>query len=192
MSSVEEINGDPEESELWYDAARKKFAEAATLDEAMRAAWGADGARNPKHGFYQHYTTLPSVVTKLAERRWWLTRSDSESLNDNQESLKFGKRQLHAKTYQVSFVHGAAESAALWGLYAPENPFAIRITIPGDAMDKWVGDMQDGTLLGSDGQGGGRKIFGSSCMSVGRFMPPPDEISLCSCASERCNWATGL
>jgi len=35
-------------------------------------------------------------------------------------------------------------------------------------------------------------FFGSSCMSVGRFMPPPDEISLCSCASERCNWATGL
>jgi len=36
------------------------------------------------------------------------------------------------------------------------------------------------------------KKKGSSCMSVGRFMPPPDEISLCSCASERCNWATGL
>ena len=34
--------------------------------------------------------------------------------------------------------------------------------------------------------------FGSSCMSVGRFMPPPDELPLCSCASERCNWATGL
>ena len=36
------------------------------------------------------------------------------------------------------------------------------------------------------------KKVGSSCMSVGRFMPPPDEISLCSCASERCNWAMGL
>ena len=39
---------------------------------------------------------------------------------------------------------------------------------------------------------GNVNIFGSSCMSVGRFMPPPDEISLCSCTSERCNWATGL
>ena len=37
-----------------------------------------------------------------------------------------------------------------------------------------------------------QKFFGSSCMSVGRFMPPPDELPLCSCASERCNWATGL
>ena len=37
-----------------------------------------------------------------------------------------------------------------------------------------------------------RENKGSSCMSVGRFMPPPDELPLCSCASERCNWATGL
>ena len=37
-----------------------------------------------------------------------------------------------------------------------------------------------------------REFLGSSCMSVGRFMPPPDELPLCSCASERCNWATGL
>ena len=34
--------------------------------------------------------------------------------------------------------------------------------------------------------------IGSSCMSVGRLMPPLDDFPLCSCASERCNWATGL
>ena len=154
-----ENNCDPEEAESWYDAARKDFAAATTLDGALLAAWGAEGDRHPKHGFYQHYTTVSSVVTKLAERRWWLTRGDSDNLNDRQESQKFGERGLFAKTYQASFVHGAAESAALWGLYCPGNPNAIRITISGEAIGRWVDGMSGGVICSSADKGGERKII---------------------------------
>lgn len=153
-----ESSCDLEETGSWYENARKDFMTATSFDDAIGAVWGKDGVRPPKHDFYQHYTTLSRVVTKLMERRWWLTRSDSDSLNDIQESLKFGKWILSEKTYQASFVHGASESAALWGLYTPEDPFAIRITISGDAIDKWVCGMQDGVLSG-DGRVRPRKII---------------------------------
>lgn len=130
-----EMGNDPEEQKSWYEKARCDFRNAAGFDSAVDLIW------NPErefHGFYQHYTTLSRVITKLAERKWWLSRSDSENLNDRQESLKFGVRRIASRTYQSSFCHGAAESAALWSLYAPSDPFAIRITISGEAMKQWV------------------------------------------------------
>ena len=117
----------------WYDAARFEFAQAETLSAASKSVWGKGW-----HRTYQHYTTLSSVVTKILERKWWLSRSDSDTLNDRQESAKFGDLELLGRTYQASFVHGAAESAALWGLYQPSNPFAIRVTLPGQAVQSWV------------------------------------------------------
>lgn len=130
----------------WYDAARFEFAQAETLSAASKSVWGRGW-----HRTYQHYTTLSSVVTKILERKWWLSRSDSDTLNDRQESAKFGDRELLGRTYQASFVHGAAESAALWGLYQPSNPFAIRITLPGQAVQNWV------KSLGEE-----KQIFGES------------------------------
>ena len=119
----------------WYDKAREDFSKAPTLEKALDVVWGNNRGW---HGFYQHYTTLSRVVTKLALGQWWLSRSDSDCLNDKQESLKFGKRSDYSRTYQASFVHGSAESAALWGLYVPEDPFAVRITVPGSAIQDWV------------------------------------------------------
>ena len=102
------------------------------------------------HAFYQHYTTLSRVLTKLIERKWWLTRSDSESLNDRQESTKFGDKALVKRTYQASFCQGMAESVALWGLYVPKDPFAIRITIRGEAVKRWVDHLGKSKLHYSD------------------------------------------
>ena len=127
------------EEKSWYEDARERFGKAKTLSDATEIVWGKD---REWHDFYQHYTTLSSVVTKLALGRWWLSRSDSDSLNDRQESLKFGKRSDYARTYQASFVHGSSESAALWGLYVPEDPFAVRITIPCSALQEWVKSLE--------------------------------------------------
>jgi hypothetical protein len=88
-------------------------------------------------------------MTKVLRGQWWLSRSDSDRMNDQQESLKFGKRDLYYRTYQASFVHGAAESAAMWGLYVPEDPFAIRITIGGEGIRRWIGYLRDGQVVSS-------------------------------------------
>lgn len=132
-----------EDGNNWYDKAREDFLQSETLEKALDVVWGNNRGW---HDFYQHYTTLSSVVTKLSLGQWWLSRSDSDCLNDRQESLKFGKRADYSRTYQASFVHGAAESAALWGLYVPEDPFAVRITIPGDAIQKWVESLKTANL----------------------------------------------
>ncbi len=92
----------------WYDAARSEFAQVATLSAAAKSVWCGGW-----HNTYQHYTTLSSVVSKILERKWWLSRSDSDALNDRQESAKFGDQELIGRTYQASFVHGAAESAKM-------------------------------------------------------------------------------
>lgn len=146
MSEDREACSDLADHILWYDAARSEFAQAETLSAATKSVWDRGW-----HRTYQHYTTLSSVVTKILERKWWLSRSDSDTLNDRQESAKFGDLELFERTYQASFVHGAAESAALWGLYQPSNPFAIRITLPGQAVQSWV------KFLGEK-----KRIFGKS------------------------------
>ena len=133
MSEDCEACSDIADHDSWYDAARSEFAQAETLSAASKSVWDRG-----LHRTYQHYTTLSSVVTKILERKWWLSRSDSDALNDRQESAKFGDQELLGRTYQASFVHGAAESAALWCIYQPSNPFAIRITLPGRAVQNWM------------------------------------------------------
>jgi len=141
MASREKNRAKRKEKLSWFESVRHDFAVTETLSAASAVAWN-----HPYHDFYQHYTTLSSVLTKVGERQWWLTRSDSDTLNDRQESLKFGDRDIAARIYQASFVHGAAESAALWGLYTPSDPFAIRITIPGKEMERWIGELEGGFL----------------------------------------------
>jgi len=98
---------------------------------------------------------------------------------------------------QVS--HDKAESLKEYRLKAGDIVFARRGEIGRLAF---VSEKEDGYLCGTGSLFARFRerydiqflyfFFGSSCMSVGRFMPPPDEFPLCSCASERCNWATGL
>ena len=123
----------------WHSTAKKAFAGAKDFKDIVGVIWreGRD-----LFDYYQHYTTLSSVITKIGERHWWLSRSDSERLNDGQESQKFGVRRYYRRTYQTSFVYGSSESAALWGMYAPGNPFALRITIPGNAIRNWVEELK--------------------------------------------------
>ena len=130
----------------WYDKARENFLKVSSLSAAADIVWKKG---RKMHEFYQHYTTLSSVVTKVLRGQWWLSRSDSDRINDRQESQKFGKRSVYYRTYQASFVHGTAESAALWGLYVPEDPFAVRVTIDGDAIRKWVEFLRNGQEISS-------------------------------------------
>lgn len=118
-----------------YDVRRFEFASAKTFKDACQIVWTEHPIYHP---YYQHYTTLDNVVTKILKQEWWLTRSDSVRLNDFQEAKKFGNPQLLKRTYQASFSKGTAESAAMWGLYVRDNPFALRILLPGKVIEDWM------------------------------------------------------
>ena len=122
---------------LRRDEIKAKFARQTNLMDALNLV--RDGG--VIHGYYQHYTSLRRVLDKIAGD-WWLTRSDSDRLNDQQEKIKFGKKEVARRMYQTSFCHGANEDAAMWGLYQSCNPLAIRITIPGKTMERWMNDIQ--------------------------------------------------
>ena len=122
---------------LRRDEIKAKFARQTNLMDALNLV--RDGG--VIHGYYQHYTSLRRVLDKIAGD-WWLTRSDSDRLNDQQETVKFGKKSVARRMYQTSFCHGANEDAAMWGLYQRCNPLAIRITIPGKTMERWINDVQ--------------------------------------------------
>lgn len=118
--------------------ALESFADVDDLDKALRIAWA-----NPAFGgVYSHYTTLDRLVDKIHTKRWWLTRSTNTRLNDRQEAEKFGNRTLLARTYQTSFSRGGAENVAMWALYTSLDPFAVRISIPGQVMKAWVKSIQ--------------------------------------------------
>lgn len=121
-----------------FEKRREEFRVATCWEKASSVVWRECFG----HPYYQHYTTLDRVVSKIVNQEWWLTRSDSVRLNDKQETEKFGKIELAKRTYQASFVQGVRESAAMWGLYAREDPLAIRILIPRDAMKKWIGSLK--------------------------------------------------
>jgi hypothetical protein len=140
---IQDLDGEDAKPDSAYQSARKQFARKdLDFDSVVNVVWGKDFE---PHGFYQHYTTLSSLVDKLSGR-WWFARSDNGELNDKQESIKFGNKKISARTYQTSFVHGAAESVALWSLYAPSDPFAVRITIPGKALKDWVDGLKGDCL----------------------------------------------
>ncbi len=116
---------------------KDRFAKQTSLIDALNLV--RDGG--VMHSCYQHYTSLRRVLDKIAGG-WWLTRSDSDRLNDQQETIKFGKKKVARCIYQTSFCHGVNEDAAMWGLYQRCNPLAIRITIPHKTMERWIGDIQ--------------------------------------------------
>lgn len=124
----------------------ESFAAANDLEKALRIAW----AHPAFAGVYSHYTTLDRLVDKILTKRWWLTRSTNTRLNDRQEAEKFGNRALLARTYQTSFSRGGAENVAMWALYTSLDPFAVRITIPGQVMKAWLTSIQLPSRQGPD------------------------------------------
>ena len=109
------------------------FAKSESLEEAFFMVNRGINA----HDRFLHYTTLDSVKKILKSRRWRLTHSILDRLNDMQETKKFGNSELFRRMYQASFSYGSAESAAMWGLYCPGNPSGIMISISGKAMREW-------------------------------------------------------
>lgn len=114
------------------------FVKSEGLEEAfLMVDRGIDS-----HGRFVHYTKLSRVVQILESGRWWLTRADSDSLNDVQEARKYGNAELLGRMYQASFSYGSAENAAMWGLYCPGDPFGVMISINGKAMREWFAEIR--------------------------------------------------
>lgn len=117
---------------------KERFAQSESLEKAFhRVNRGID-----LHGRFIHYTKLSRVVQMFESGRWWLTRADSDSLNDVQEARKYGNPELLGRMYQASFSYGSAENAAMWGLYCPGDPFGVMISIDGKAMRKWFAEIR--------------------------------------------------
>ena len=101
---------------------------------------------------YQHYCQLDSILGKILQRRWYLTRCSSSRLNDLHEPQKFaGKTKFLYRTYVMCFGHSRSESAAMWGLYGKNNPFALRVTIPGNVLEDWMLRTEVRACPGNDG-----------------------------------------
>lgn len=133
MSGKDKMNQNkPKKGEI-----KAKFAQQTSLIDALNLV--RDGG--VMHSCYQHYTSLKKVLDKIAGD-WWLSRSDNYSLNDWQETIKFGTRETAHRRYQASFCHVANEDSAMWWLYQRYNPLAIRITIHQKAMERWMNDIQ--------------------------------------------------
>lgn len=122
---------------LNQNALRKlEFMNAVSVEDAVGIAW-----RNLSEDYYCHYTTLPNLLAAIYTGKWFLRRSTSVKLNDLVESAKFGDSNVAKRTYQLSFGKGVRESAALWGLYGKDNPYALKVLIPRKDIVAWVDEL---------------------------------------------------
>ena len=71
--AIPDLDGEDTKPDSAYQSARKQFAEKPDFDSVVDVVWGTDFE---PHGFYQHYTTLSSLLDKLSGR-WWFARSDN-------------------------------------------------------------------------------------------------------------------
>ena len=112
-----------------------EFANAKTFAKAAHVVLGDILHKHT----YQHYCQIDKILMKILQRRWYLSKWSSSRLNDLQEPQKFaGRAKFLNRTYIMSFGHSRSESAAMWGLYGKSNPFALRVTIPGDVLEDWM------------------------------------------------------
>lgn len=118
------------------DLRKLEFMNAESVEDAVAIAW-----RNLSEDYYCHYTTLPNLLATIYTGKWFLRRSTSEKFNDLVESSKFGDANVAKCTYQLSFGQGVRESAALWGLYGKENPYAIKVLVPKGDIEAWVKEL---------------------------------------------------
>lgn len=90
------------------------------------------------HKNYVHYTSLDRLESMLTGKKpcMWLTRVNSDSLDDLIEGKKYGigAKKKQGKTFIGCFSYGLRESAAMWGLYCPMTYKAIRVIVPQLAM----------------------------------------------------------
>ena len=88
-----------------------------------------------EHTAYQHYCRLDRILVKIIQRRWFLSRCSSMTMNDLQEPQKFaGETDALRRTFVTCFEHCLSEDVAMWGLYGKRDPFALRVTIPGNEL----------------------------------------------------------
>lgn len=111
------------------------FISSKTLDAALGIAW--DDTKQYED-YYCHYTTLPNLLCTILKGEWYLNGSLSQRFDDLQEVEKFGDKKLARKSYQLSFGKSVRESAAFWGLYGRNNPFAVKVLLPGQAIADWI------------------------------------------------------
>ena len=90
------------------------------------------------HPYFWHYTSLDNALSMIEKKEMWLTRSNSLSLDDHNESRKFGTEAIHRRSYIGCFTHHSGESAAMWALYCKPDEKQVRISVPSEAMKKWV------------------------------------------------------
>jgi len=94
------------------------------------------------HKNYHHYTDIDSAIKILNSGSLHLTRGNSMSINDYQECKK-GSEEDWYKTYIASFGYGNNENMAMWGLYGLPWQNAVRISIPGSLMIKWINSINN-------------------------------------------------
>ena len=92
---------------------------------------------------YQHYGQFDRILSKIIQKRWYLTKCNSSSLNDLKEPKKYaGNSDILRRTYITCFGHYLAEDVAMWGLYGKNNPMSLRVTIPGKVMVDWMKSIE--------------------------------------------------
>lgn len=91
--------------------------------------------RGVRHRHYHHYTNISSVLSLIKSGYWHLSLGDR--MNDKQELTK-GAIERWKNIFITSFAFGDNESIAMWGLYSIPWEDAVRITIPYNAMSKWL------------------------------------------------------
>lgn len=112
-----------------------RFTKAKTLNSAARVV--LDGILHKSA--YQHYCSLERVLGKIIQKRWYLSKCSSKKMNDLQEPVKFaGETNALKRTFIMCLGHSLSENAAMWGLYGKSNPFALRVTIPGQVLEDWM------------------------------------------------------
>lgn len=123
-----------------FHEAETAFQRSRSLEDCIRAA----EMGSMLHTQYQHYTTFARALQIFKHRRLWLTRGDSESLNDQIEWQKYGpSKKIWKNLFQASFSYGTAEHAFMWYVYCrTHDNRAVRITFSRDAMILWKAELQ--------------------------------------------------
>lgn len=149
-----------------------EFANANSFDVATDVVLGKMLHKRA----YQHYCHLDSVLKIIMQKRWRLSKCSSSKMNDLQEPRKFaGNTNILDRTYIMCFGYGLAESAAMWGLYGKSDPFALRVTILGDVLEKWMKRIEINPISGRNTTGKDRSQViksiiakGENCQSLSR------------------------
>lgn len=122
-------------------------AAIASLKEFVDMAWERKQSRC---AMYQHYTTLPCLLNKILSRRWYLSRADSPTMNDTREMTRAFpvSEAVRRRTYLTCLSRCNGESVAMWLTYsAAEDPFAVRVSLPCECVDDWMGKVKEAGIF---------------------------------------------